>query len=143
MSTRRFRLLLVEDNPADARLLAEAFGEARIDAEVLTSRNGEEALQLLRSPGFARPDAVILDLNLPRMDGRELLAVIRSDRELSELPVVVLSTSHYDGDVRACQDLHARAYVVKPATFDEAIEVARRIARICQELDDHPPHPRR
>ncbi len=136
---RRFRLLLVEDNPADARLLVEALEEARIDVEIHTSKDGIDALELLRQGSYARPDAVILDLNLPRMDGRELLAAIRSDAELSELPVVVLSTSHYDGDIRACQDLRARAYVVKPAGFEEFVDVARRIARICHEVDDRVP----
>jgi CheY-like chemotaxis protein len=138
---RRFRLLLVEDNPADARLLAEAFGEAEIDADVVTSRDGEHALELLRSDAFERPDAVILDLNLPRMDGRELLAAIRSDAELSELPVVVLSTSHYDRDIRVCQSLRARAYVIKPAGFEEFVDVARQIAQICRECDDQAPPP--
>ncbi|MBC8074229.1 MAG: response regulator [Deltaproteobacteria bacterium] len=135
---RRFRLLLVEDNLADARLLCEALGEAEIDADLVTVRDGEAALAMLRSPDYARPDAVILDLNLPRMDGRELLAAIRGDAEFSELAVVVLSTSHYDRDIRACQDLRARAYVIKPAGFEEFIEVARRIARICNEVDEQP-----
>lgn len=136
---RRVRILLVEDNPADARLLIEAMEEAQVDADIHTSRDGEDALQTLRLHDFARPDAVILDLNLPRMDGRELLAEIRNDAELSELPVVVLSTSHYDRDIRACQDLRARAYVIKPAGFEEFVDVARRIARIVHEVDEPPP----
>lgn len=133
-TTRPYRLLLVEDNPADARLLSEALQEAGVDAVLVTCCDGEDALGMLKRASFELPDAVILDLNLPRMDGRELLAAIRRDHELSELPVVVLSTSHYDGDIRACQELHARAYVIKPAGFDEFVDVARRIGSICREV---------
>ncbi len=134
MSARRYRLLLVEDNPADVRLLTEALVEADVNAEVTSSFDGEDALRLLKHGGFELPDAVILDLNLPRMGGRELLAAIRHDVELSELPVVILSTSHYDGDLRACQALHAHAFVVKPVGFEEFVDVARRIGRICHEV---------
>lgn len=134
VNARRYRLLLVEDNPADVRLLTEALVEAAVNAEVTSSHDGEDALRLLKRTGFALPDAVILDLNLPRMGGRELLAAIRHDVELSELPVVILSTSHYDGDLRACQALRAHAFVIKPVGFDEFVDVARRIGRICHEV---------
>lgn len=134
MNGRRYRLLLVEDNPADVRLLTEALVEADVNADVTSSHDGEDALRLLKLAGVELPDAVILDLNLPKMGGRELLAAIRHDVELSELPVVILSTSHYDGDLRACQALRAHAFVVKPVGFEEFVDVARRIGRICHEV---------
>jgi CheY-like chemotaxis protein len=134
VNERPFRLLLVEDNPADVRLLTEALVEADVSADVTSAPDGEDALRLLKLDGVELPDAVILDLNLPKMGGRELLAAIRSDTELSELPVVILSTSHYDGDLRACQELRAHAFVIKPVGFDEFVDVARRIGRICHEV---------
>ena len=127
-----FRLLVVEDNPADARLLEEAFAEADVAVEIAEARNGEDALELLRE--CPTPEAVILDLNLPRMDGRELLSAIRGDPKLCQLAVVVLSTSHYDADIDACRRLGVRSYVIKPAKFDEFVEIARRIGRLCGEL---------
>ena len=90
------------------------------------------ALELLRvAPA---PEAIILDLNLPRMDGRELLGAIRRDPRLCQLAVVVLSTSHYDADIDTCRRFGVRSYVIKPARFDEFVEVARRIGRLCGEL---------
>jgi CheY-like chemotaxis protein len=127
-----YRLLVVEDNPADARLLEEAFAEADVPVEIAEARNGEDALLLLRDG--APPEAIILDLNLPRMDGRELLGAIRRDPQLCQLPVVVLSTSHYDADIVTCRELGVRSYVIKPARFDEFVEIARRIGRLCGEL---------
>ena len=127
-----FRLLVVEDNPADARLLEEAFAEADVAVEIAEARNGEDALELLRE--CPTPEAIILDLNLPRMDGRELLSAIRGDPKLCQLAVVVLSTSHYDADIDTCRRLGVRSYVIKPAKFDEFVEVARRIGRLCGEL---------
>jgi CheY-like chemotaxis protein len=131
-TTAAFRLLVVEDNPADARLLEEAFAEANVAVEIAEARNGEDALELLR--GSLAPEAVILDLNLPRMDGRELLDAIRRDPRLCQLAVVVLSTSHYDADIDTCRRFGVRSYVIKPARFDEFVEIARRIGRLCSEL---------
>jgi CheY-like chemotaxis protein len=130
--TGAFRLLVVEDNPADARLLEEAFAEADVAVEIAEARNGEDALELLRE--CPTPEAIILDLNLPRMDGRELLSAIRRDPQLCQLAVVVLSTSHYDADIDTCRRLGVRSYVIKPTKFDEFVEVARRIGRLCGEL---------
>lgn len=127
-----FRLLVVEDNPADARLLQEAFAEANVAVAIAEARNGEDALELLRAA--PAPEAIILDLNLPRMDGRELLGAIRRDPRLCQIAVVVLSTSHYDADIDTCRRFGVRSYVIKPARFDEFVEVARRIGRLCGEL---------
>jgi CheY-like chemotaxis protein len=132
LTTDAYRLLVVEDNPADSRLLEEAFAEADVAVEIAAARNGEDALELLREAPI--PEAIILDLNLPRMDGRELLSAIRRDPTLCQLPVVVLSTSHYDADIDTCRRLGVRSYVIKPARFDEFVDIARRIGRLCGEL---------
>lgn len=128
----RLRILLVEDNPADARLLHEAFAELGFDADLVVARNGIEALARLRTSDD-RPDVVLLDLNLPVMDGRELLAEIRRDPRLEDMPVVVLSTSHYDQDIATCKRLGARGYVIKPPGFDELLRAARGVMRLCEE----------
>jgi two-component system, chemotaxis family, response regulator Rcp1 len=125
------RILLVEDNPADARLLQEAFAELRFGAELAVVRDGVQALKRLR--GGALPDVVLLDLNLPIMDGRELLDAIRNDPTLGELPVVVLSTSHYDQDIATCRRLGARGYVIKPPGYAELLEAAAGVMRLCEE----------
>ena len=130
--TARLQILLVEDNPADARLLREAFAELRFDVEMSVARDGVEALERLRR-GPSLPDVVLLDLNLPVMDGRELLGAIRGDPALEELPVVVLSTSHYDHDIATCRRLGARGYVIKPPGFADLLKAATGVMRLCEE----------
>lgn len=135
----RMRILLVEDNPADARLLQEAFSELRFDVDLDVVRDGEQALARLRRPARL-PDVVLLDLNLPVMDGREVLAAIRSDHALEDLPVVVLSTSHYDHDIATCRKLGARGYVIKPPGYAELLHAAQGVIRLCEEsVPDHAP----
>jgi two-component system, chemotaxis family, response regulator Rcp1 len=119
-------LLLVEDNPADARLLREAFAEAGIAVRIDHAADAEGALRRLRAG--ARPDVVVLDLNMPRVDGRALLRELRSDPQLVDLEVIVLTSSHYDRDLRTCRQLAVRDYLVKPTDFDEMVGTARRIA---------------
>jgi CheY-like chemotaxis protein len=125
-------LLLVEDNPADVRLLEHAFDEAGLHTRLTVVHDGIEAMHWL---GVHRDsvDVVLLDLNLPRMDGREVLAALRGDPRTSELPVIVLSSSHYEGDLSACRDHAVRGYVIKPGGFDEFVDAARRIGRLCEE----------
>jgi CheY-like chemotaxis protein len=120
-------LLLVEDNPADARLLREAFAEAGIDVHIEHAADAELALERLRAGG--RPDIVVLDLNMPRVDGRAFLRELRSDAELETIEVVVLTSSHYDRDLRTCRQLAVRDYLLKPTDFDAMVGTARRIAR--------------
>lgn len=127
-------LLLVEDNPADARLLREAFAETGIDVRLEHVEDAELALRRLRSS--VRPDAVLLDLNMPRVDGRAFLRELRSDPALEDLDVIVLTSSHYDRDLRTCQQLAVRGYVLKPTDFDEMVGVARRVARLVTEPGD-------
>ena len=122
-------ILLVEDSPGDARLTREAFADARLDVRLSTVRDGEEAMAFLRRQGdyteAPRPDLVLLDLNMPRKNGREVLEEIRSDDDLRHLPVVVLTTSNADRDILDCYRHWANCYVVKPMDFERFMEVVQ------------------
>lgn len=124
-------LMLVEDNPADVRLAQEVFRQAGFAHELLIARDGEQALQMLRREGayatLARPDLILLDLNLPRRDGREVLREAKQDPVLAPIPILVLSTSRADRDVQDCYAAHANAYLVKPVDFAEFSELSRLI----------------
>jgi len=124
-------VLLVEDDPGDVLMTREAFEENKVANRLAVVSDGVAALQYLRREGeFAdapRPDLVLLDLNLPRMDGREVLAEMKSDEELRKIPVVVLTTSEAEEDVLRSYSLHANAYVTKPVDFARFIEVVRQI----------------
>ena len=124
-------ILLVEDNPADVRLTKEAFREGKILNNLVVAKDGVEAMDVLRGGGkFAgtpRPDLILLDLNLPRKDGREVLAEIKSDPALMRIPVVVLTTSRAESDVLKTYNLHANCYVVKPVDLDQFISVVKSI----------------
>ena len=130
---RPVEILLVEDNPGDVRLTLEAFKEGRVPSHVTVASNGEEALAVLRQEGryarAARPDLILLDLNLPRKGGQEVLAEIKADPKLAHIPVVVLTTSEAEEDVLRSYDLHANAYVTKPVDFE-------RFIRVVQQIDD-------
>ncbi len=124
-------VLLVEDNPGDVRLTEEVFREGRIDISLNVVRDGVEALDFLRRRGRfadAKPqDLILLDLNLPKMDGKEVLAEIKTDPELRHIPVVVLTTSTAEADVLGAYDLQANCYIVKPVDLDQFVEVVRSI----------------
>jgi CheY-like chemotaxis protein len=128
---RQIEILLVEDDPGDVMMTREAFHDYKLRNELHVVSDGAEALAFLRQEGeYAgrpRPDLVLLDLNLPRMDGRQVLEVIKSDPELASIPVVVLTTSENEDDVLASYSLHANAYVTKPVDFQRFIEVIRQI----------------
>jgi len=120
---RPIAILLVEDNPGDARLVREALKSAGIDSLLTVARDGEEALDLLRGARPAveavRPDLILLDLNLPRKDGRELLAEIKQDPSLQRIPVVVLTSSAAAQDIRTAYELQANSYIVKQVSLEE------------------------
>lgn len=124
-------ILLVEDNPGDVRLTQEALRESKVLNNLTVAKDGVEALEMLRCEGpFAaqpRPDLILLDLNLPRKDGREVLAEIKDDPNLRRIPVVVLTTSKAESDVFRAYDLHANCYIVKPVDLDQFFEVVRTI----------------
>ncbi|MFD4573361.1 response regulator [Streptomyces sp. NPDC058417] len=124
--SRPYDVLLVEDDPADALLIEEALLEC--GARNLTQvQDGVAGLEYLRDPANPRPDLIVLDLNMPRMNGRELLAVIKDDEELCTIPVVVLTTSSAPDDVNGAYRRHANAYVTKPVNLDDFERAVRSI----------------
>ncbi|ELY50827.1 response regulator [Natronococcus jeotgali] len=123
------QLLLVEDNPGDVRLTREAFKQGRIDNDLHTVSDGSDALDFLHQRGeyedAPRPDLILLDLNLPRKDGEEVLAELKDDPELQSIPVIVLTSSRAEEDIARSYELHANAYLTKPVDPDEFIETVR------------------
>lgn len=124
-------ILLVEDNPGDIRLTQEAMKEAKLSNSLHVVRNGVQAMEFLHQEGeFAeapRPDLVLLDLNLPRLSGREVLKRMKEHAQLRRIPVIVLSTSDAHRDVIESYDLHANCYINKPVDFDEFLRVVQSI----------------
>ncbi len=124
-------VLLVEDDPGDVLMTREAFEEHKVRNRLTVVSDGAEALAYLRRQqpfeDAVRPDLVLLDLNLPKRDGREVLAEIKGDESLRQIPVVVLTTSQAEEDVLRSYQLHANAYVTKPVDFEQFISVVRRI----------------
>ena len=124
-------VLLVEDDPGDVLITKEAFAENKVRNHLSVVNDGVKALQFLRREAdyadAPRPDLILLDLNLPRMDGHEVLASIKSDADLQRIPVVVLTTSDAEEDVLRSYDLHANAYVTKPVDFARFLGVVRQI----------------
>jgi len=120
-------VLLVEDDPGDVVLIQEAFEHNKVRNRLHVVGDGVEAMAFLRDGGAERPDLILLDLNLPRKDGREVLAEVKGDPELRSIPVVVLTTSKAEEDILRSYDLHANAYVTKPVDFNRFIEVVRQI----------------
>ena len=131
MTGKPIEILLVEDNPADVRLTQEALKEGKVRNNLYVARDGVEALEyLLRVGKFAdavRPDLVLLDLNLPRKDGREVLSVIKADADLKAIPVVVLTTSSAEADIMKSYKLHANCYITKPVDLAQVVKVIKSI----------------
>jgi CheY-like chemotaxis protein len=125
----KVEILLVEDNAGDIRLIQEAFKEGGFHKHLNITRDGEEAMAFLRQEGIysksPRPVIILLDLNLPRKDGREVLAEIKKDAGFRQIPVVILSTSTNSEDVRNAYDLHANCYVPKPLDLDKLMDLSR------------------
>jgi CheY-like chemotaxis protein len=126
-------VLLVEDDPGDVLMTREAFQDYKLRNNLWVATNGVEAMQFLRKEGehadAPTPDLILLDLNLPKMDGREVLAAVKEDPALRSIPVVVLTTSEAEEDVVRSYSLHANAYVTKPVDFE-------RFVRVVQQIDD-------
>lgn len=126
-SSSAIQILLVEDNPGDARLAKEALKDSKLLNDLHHVIDGEQAVQFLRKEGeykdAVRPDIVLLDLNLPRKDGREVLADIKSDPDLKTIPVVVLTTSEAEKDIMQSYELHANCYITKPVDLDKFLEI--------------------
>jgi CheY-like chemotaxis protein len=131
MNGRPFEILLVEDNAGDVRLTQEALKEGNVRNNLSVARDGVEAVAFLRRQGpyaqVARPDLILLDLNLPRKDGRAVLREIKADPVLGVIPVVVLTTSRSEDDVLSTYGLHANCYIIKPMELDQFMAVIRSI----------------
>jgi CheY-like chemotaxis protein len=124
-------ILLVEDNPGDVRLTKEALKEGKVYSNLHTVKDGVEAMEFLRREGkfqaVPRPDIILLDLNLPKKDGREVLQEIKTDDQLKRIPVVVLTTSKAEEDVLRTYNLHANCYVTKPVDLEKFMVVVKTI----------------
>ena len=122
-------ILLVEDNAGDVRLTQEVLKTSKVRNNLLVASNGQEALNCLRRQGkyagAARPDLILLDLNLPVMDGREVLEKIKDDPDLKRIPVVILTTSKAEEDILKTYNLHANCYVTKPVDLDQFVKVVK------------------
>ena len=136
-------ILLVEDNPGDVRLTREALRDSKLRNHLIVAEDGIEALAVLRKEGqyasIATPDLILLDLNLPRKSGREVLAEIKADPILRHIPVVVLTTSSADQDIVDVYDLQANCYVVKPVGLNEFITIVRSIEDFWLSIVKLPP----
>lgn len=129
--SRAVEIFLIEDNPGDIRLTMEALKEGKMGNNVNVAMDGIEALDFLRRKGryadAPRPDLILLDLNLPKMDGREVLAEIKADDNLRRIPVVILTTSMAEQDILRTYNLHANCYITKPVDMDQFIKVVQSI----------------
>jgi CheY-like chemotaxis protein len=138
MSGQPIDVLMVEDNPGDVRLTQEALREAKVRNNIYVVTDGVEALAFLRRQGryadVPRPDVILLDLNLPKKDGREVLAEIKADPNLGRIPVVVLTSSEAEEDILKAYNLHANAYVAKPVDLEKFIAVVKAIEDFWLEI---------
>ena len=130
-NSRPIEILLVEDNIGDMRLTQEALKDGKVVNNLHHAADGVEAMAFLRREGkhvdAPRPDVILLDLNMPKMDGREVLAEIKADPNLKRIPVVVLTTSSAEEDILASYNLHANSYITKPVDLDQFISIVRSI----------------
>lgn len=142
---RPIEILLVEDSPSDADLTIETFSEAKVLNNLHLVEDGVEAIAFLRQQGkysnVPRPDLILLDLNLPRKDGREVLAEIKADADLGVIPVVVLTTSADESDILRSYQLNANCYVTKPVGLDDFINIVKLIESFWFAAVQLPPHP--
>jgi len=131
LPSRPTEILLVEDNPADVRLTREALREGKLHNNLHVATDGVDAMAFLRREGphadAVRPDLILLDLNLPKKDGREVLEDIKADASLRSIPVVILTSSEAEQDILRAYDLHANCYVTKPVDLDQFIHVVKSI----------------
>ena len=143
-SQRPVDILLIEDNPGDADLAREALDESKMHNELTVVNDGEKAMQYLRKlPPYenaATPDLILLDLNLPKKDGREVLAEIKADDKLKLIPVVILTSSNAEKDVLKAYNLHANCYVTKPLNLARFVEVVRSIEQFWMSIVVLPSH---
>jgi chemotaxis family two-component system response regulator Rcp1 len=141
--SKNIEILLVEDNPADIRLAQEAFKDAKVHNILYTVGDGVEAMAFLRQQGkyadVGRPDLILLDLNLPKKDGREVLAEIKTDEHLKLIPVVILTVSKDEEDILKTYNLHANCYITKPIDFEQFMKVVKSIEEFWLTIVKLPP----
>lgn len=139
----QIEILLVEDSPGDVRLTQEALADAKIRNRLSVVNDGIEALAFLQGTGeyqdVPRPDLILLDLNMPRMDGREFLATVKNDDRLKTIPIVVLTTSAADADILKSYELHASCYITKPVDLEQFITVVAGIEEFWFSIVKLPP----
>lgn len=137
------RILLVEDNRGDIRLIQEALKSSSVSCEVIVTRDGMQAMTYLRQDGdyqdAARPDLILLDLNLPKKDGREVLAEIKADPVLQHIPIIVLTTSRNEDDIIKSYDLHVNCYISKSRNLAQLFKIVRGIEEFWLETATLPP----
>jgi len=128
---RAAEILLVEDNPGDVRLAKEGLKESKVTNNLHVVEDGEEAIAFLRKEGeysnAVTPDLILLDLNLPKKDGREVLAEIKADEQLRRIPIVILTTSKAEEDIIKTYNLHANCYVTKPVDLDQFVKIVKSV----------------
>ncbi|MFQ5787008.1 MAG: response regulator [Thermodesulfobacteriota bacterium] len=128
-NNRPIEILLVEDNPGDVRLTKEALKDVKVCNKLIVAKDGVEAMNFLHRKGkyadMPRPDIILLDLNIPKKDGREVLAEIKADKSLRRIPVVVLTTSKAEQDILKTYNLHANCYITKPVDLEKFIKVVK------------------
>jgi CheY-like chemotaxis protein len=143
VSPKSIEILLVEDSPSDVLIAQEALSEAKLLNTIHVAEDGVEAMQFLRHEGkfgaAPRPDLILLDLNLPRKNGREVLAEIKADPDFKAIPVVVLTTSRAEEDILRSYNLHANCYVVKPVEFDSFVKAVQSIRHFWFSVVTLPP----
>jgi two-component system response regulator len=131
INAKPVEVLLVEDNPGDVRLTREALKDGKVWSNLNVVEDGEAALAFLRQEGAyanaPRPDLILLDLNMPKKDGREVLSIIKADENLKQIPVVILTTSDSEEDILRSYNLNANCYITKPVDFEQFIKVVREI----------------
>ena len=137
-------ILLVEDNPGDRELAIEALRDSKVKNNLHIAEDGEEAIEFLKNskknPDYIMPDLILLDLNLPKKDGREVLEEIKADPELKSIPVVVLTTSRAEEDVLKSYNLHANCFISKPLDFNQFVEVIKSIEDFWLTIVKLPPN---
>lgn len=143
MATRSIKILMAEDSPSDAELARQAFKNGKLLNDLTIVKDGVEALAYLRKEGdysnACRPDVILLDLNMPRKDGREVLAEIKQDPNLKMIPVVILTTSEDEHDILRAYELQASSFITKPVEFESFLAVARGIKQFYFHIVTLPP----
>jgi chemotaxis family two-component system response regulator Rcp1 len=144
MVTRSIRILMAEDSPSDAELARQAFKGGKILNELVIVKDGVEAMEYLRREGeyasVSRPDVILLDLNMPKKDGRQVLAEIKEDPNLRTIPVVILTTSEDENDILTSYELQASSFITKPVEFDNFLSVAKGIKEFYFNIVTLPPN---